>query len=170
MTVPNDIKFSKERYQKYDEPAKQIAIEWLGQLGFEDIQENTAEAQRNFKEIWDVRGFKAEVGEWRIEAEIKADWGTVWTDMPFKWPTMDIPYRKRDKAEVQATHMMVIGGDYQRLFIVNRDVMLNEEFTKISSKWVRNRKREEPFFNIVLPAPKSAFWFKKNSKWSLYKE
>lgn len=168
MTIANDIRFSKERYEKYDGMAKDVATEWLTQMGFSELSENMDEANRKFRKIWDMRGQHPDLGEWRIEAEIKQDWGTKWLEMPFKYPTMDIPFRKRDKTEQHATHMMVIGGDLKRLFVVNREVMLN---SPKSYKKCRNRGwAEEPFFNIQLPAPQSSFWFKEGKKWKKFQE
>lgn len=167
MILSNDIRFSKTRHFLYDKPAKEVAAEWMLQLGFDNLEENKGEEKGNFKKIWDLKGNREGVGEWRIEAEIKVDWGTKWKDVPFKYSTMDIPYRKRDKAEEHATHMMVIGGDYKRLFVVNREVMLE---SPVSYKKCKNRGwKEEPFFNIDIYSPKSFFWFKEKDSWKIYK-
>lgn len=167
MIATNDIRFCKNRFDLYDSNGKNIAREWLTQLGFENIQENEEESKRNFKEIWDLKGIHSEFGEFRIEAEIKVDWGTKWLEIPFKYPTMDIPYRKRDKTDVHATHMMVIGGDLKRLFIIKRETMLN---SPVGSKKCRNRNwAEEPFFQIPLPCDHSTFYFKKKEEWLPYK-
>jgi hypothetical protein len=164
----NDIKFSRKRYDLYDVPAKDIAKEWLLQLGFKDIDENLGESNGNFSKIWDVKGFMEKTGEWRIEAEIKQDWGSKWKEIPFRYDTVDIPYRKRDKAEEHATHHMVIGGDLKRLFIVNREAVLK---SPVNYKKCRNRGwEEEPFFNVDIESPKSSFWFKESEKWKVYKK
>jgi hypothetical protein len=166
----NDKRFDPECHKKHDADAKHIAQEWLKQMGFRDIKENLKEAQRNFKEIWDVSGQHELLGEWRLEAEIKVDWGTKWVDEPFKYSTVDVPFRKRDKAEVQATHQMVIGGDHKRLFIVKREVMLDPEITQVTSKACRNRGwQKEPFYNIPIKAPHSSFWVKRNGRWKISK-
>lgn len=171
MPKPNDIRFCKDRYEKYDGPAKLVATEFLQQRGFKKISENLDESRGKFKKIWDVAGThsKKSIGEWRIEAEIKQDWGTKWFDVPFKFHTMDFPYRKRDKAEEHATHMMIIGGDYKRLFIVNREAMLG---SPVENKWCRNRKGSEPFFKVDIQDPKAAFYFKneKTGKWKQWKD
>lgn len=167
--IPNDIRFSKQRFESFDGPAKEVAKDFLKYLNFKDIQENLAESNGNFSKIWDVKATHPKIDEeWRLELEIKKDWGTKWLEIPFKWPTMDIPYRKRDKAEEHATHHIVIGGDLKRLFIVNRNVVID---SPVTYKKVRNRNwQEEPFFNIPLPSPKSAFWFKnKDNKWIIQK-
>jgi hypothetical protein len=166
MPIANDIAFNKERYDKYDGPGKQVAVELLDQLGFFEIVENLGESQGNFQNIWDVKGEHPEVGEWRIESEVKEDWGTKWVDVPFKFHTMDFPFRKRNKAIQHATHMMIVGGDHKRLFIVNREVMLE---SKVSYKPCRNRQEPEPFFNVDITSPKSAFYFKnKDGNWVHY--
>ena len=81
---------------------------------------------------------------------------------------MDFPYRKRDKAEEHATHMMIIGGDHTRLFIVNREAMLE---SPVEDKWCRNRTGSEPFFKVDTLNPKAAFYFKneKTGKWKQWK-
>lgn len=160
----NDIRFSKQRYARYDGIAKEVAFEWLKQLGFKDVVENLDESRRKFDKIWDVTGFREELGQWRIEAEVKQDWGTIWHEIPFKYSTIDIPYRKRDKAEEHATHMMVIGGDLKRMFVCKRDVMLT---SPVTNKKVRNRGwADEPFYNIDLSC--GSFWFKDKKKWRAY--
>ena len=154
MIKTDDMPFSKKRYDKYDPLGKQVAIEWLTKLGFQDIHENEKESKRDFTEIWDIGGTSPTGKIWRIEAEVKKDWGTEWSEMPFRWDTMHFPYRKRDKAKVHATHMMVVGGDLKRLFIVNREIMLE---SPVEYKWVRNRRREEPFFSVPTTIKKSSF-------------
>jgi hypothetical protein len=169
MLQANDIRFSKKRYDLYDNNAKTIAMEWLEQFNFKNITENIQESKKNFSEIWDVKGDHEKYGEFRIEAEIKNDWGIKWLEMPFKYDTMDIPYRKRDKTKVHATHHMIIGGDLNRLFIVKREKVLS---AKVENKKVRNRNwAEEPFYRLSLPCEFSFFYFKnENNKWIPYKE
>ena len=86
---------------------------------------------------------------------------------------MDVPYRKRTKAEVHATHHMIIGGDLNRFFICSRNAL---ETAPVSEKTVRNRidpetnrRMSEPFFNIDINHPEAAFYFKVADKWQLYK-
>ena len=166
--MKNDIEFSKYRYNLYDKPAKIVAKDFLLQMGFKNVEENLNEENLNFKEIYDVKGFHDIFGEWRIESEIKKDWGTKWKEIPFRYPTMDIPYRKRIKSEIYTTHMMVIGGDLNRLFIVKREIMMN---SNISKKKCRNRYSNElePFYNIDLNSKFSKFYFKLKGKWLPYK-
>lgn len=166
--VANDKRFSRASYDENDPKGKQIAEEWFDQNGFFEIEENLKESKRDFTEIWDLKGIHPIFGEFRIESEIKKDWGTKWFEMPFKWPSMDIPFRKREKADVHATHHMVIGGDLKRLFIVPRKVVLE---SPVTSKPCRNRNWEpEPFYNVQLPCEHSAFYFKTDDKWIPYKE
>lgn len=164
--IKNDKPFCKKTWEECDFDGKKIAKQWLKQYGFSSIEENLEEAKGNFKELWDVKGIHPEFGEFRIEAEIKKDWGTKWFDMPFKYEAIHIPFRRRDKAEVHSTHHMVIGGDLKRLFIVKRDVVIN---SPIEEKKCKNRGWQlEPFYVIPITADHSKFYFKKNNKWTPY--
>ena len=166
--IANDIPFDQDRCDLYDPAGKDVVVEWFNQFGFTGIEENLAEAKKKFSKIWDVKGLSLSGKEFRIEVEIKKDWGTKWKDVPFRYSTMDIPYRKRDKAKEHATHHIVVGADLRRLFVVERSVVLD---SPVTYKKVRNRGwQEEPFFNVPLPSPKSAFYFKNETgKWEPYK-
>ena len=167
---PNDKPFSKEEYNKFDGPAKEVVIEWMRQLGFKDIAINEDEAKRKFAKIWDVCGYTVPNGKQiRIETEVKADWGTVWTadrwknrKYPFPWPTMDFPYRRRNKTLEHCTHHIVVGGDFRRFFIVPRNVVLE---SPVEEKWCRNRGGSEPFYRVNLPATNSAWFENENGIW-----
>ena len=50
--IPNDIRFSKKRYEKNDSIAKQVCREFFEQIGCQDIQENLNEAKRKFNELY----------------------------------------------------------------------------------------------------------------------
>jgi len=168
MTKTNDIRFSKQRYDRYDSLGKNVSQEWMEQFGFVDIQENENEQKGKFQEIWDIKGYTPNKHiEFRIETEIKDDWGTRWQEdtwdgkeYPFKWPSMHFPYRKRDKAQVHATHHMIVGGDEKRFFLIPRQTIIT---SPVIEKRCRNRKGLEPFFEVSLPAAKS-MWFEKNEK------
>jgi len=159
MPKPNDIKFDSKRHKQNDDVAKDVAKEILEQLEFTNIRENEKESQGDFSEIWDIGGdFNGK--QILIEAEIKRDWGTKWAKFPFKWGTVDIPYRKRNKTKVQSTHMLVISGSLDMAFLVSRENMLS---SSISNKDCRNREEKEPFFNIALID--GTFLAKKNGVW-----
>ncbi len=97
--------------------------------------------------------------------EVKKDWGTVWTELPFRYATMHFPTRKRDKVDVHATHHMIVGGDFKRLFVVKREAITN---SPIVEKWVRNRSLLENFYEVNVDHPHAAFYFKKNGRWVLH--
>lgn len=172
MTVPNDKRFDVRDYRECDPLAKALSFEVLEFLGFQDIVENTDESNGIFEKIWDIKGTHKELGEWRIEGEIKRDWGTKWIGgyiRPFKFSTMDIPYRKRNKAEEHATHHIVFGKDGNRAFVVERDVVLS---SPVEYKQCRNREAPEPFFKVFVISPHSFFLIKSNGLWQFddYKE
>lgn len=165
--VPNDKSFCSKAWKEYDAIAKEVITELMAQFKFSDIEANIREEQGRFDHIYDVSGVTPAGVEIRIEGEVKKDWGTSWTAKdwvgyawPFNWDTMHIPFRKRDKAKVHATHHAVIGGDKSRLFIVHRSVVLS---SPVIEKWCRNRGSKEPFYSVLLPAPQS-LWFEKNSE------
>lgn len=114
--------------------------------------------------------FDCQGKELRVETELKKEWKTEWSkpvvhpDVNFKWPTMDVPYRKRDKADVHAHLHHIVGGDGKRVFWVWRKTVLS---SPVSDKWVRNRGCYEPFFNVELPAPSSMFWEEVNGVWRI---
>lgn len=168
ITIPNDKRYSKADGEKYDGPGKRVTVDFLTQAGFTDIFENLDESRRKFKRIWDIAGVHPETKEvWRVDCEIKNYWGTLWKEQPFRYETMDVPYRKRDKTEEHATHHILIGEDLKRLFLVKREAVIN---APVSEKWVRNRRQNEPFFNIDIRSPDGAFWIKDDSgKWNIYK-
>jgi hypothetical protein len=161
----NDKPFDKKESDNCDPKCKVVGTELLTQLGFLDIEENLGESHGDFSGIWDIRGTHPEFGEWRFDVELKKDWGTVWLEQPFRYSTVDIPFRKRDKAEVHATHHVVIGGDLERLFIVKRSVVLS---STVGYKMCRNRSAPEPFYKVRVE--NGMFVVKKADKWVPYKE
>jgi len=166
--IPNDKRFDVVEHAKCDPIAKQVASEWLVQDGYEDIKENLSESNGKFDRIWDVSGQRSDWDRKRVEAEVKKDWGVEWFNIPFMYTTIHFPYRKRNKAREHATHMMIVGGDQRRLFVVERQVMLE---SPVEEKWVRNRKQYEPFFYVDIYAPTSEFWFKNASGvWQIHDE
>lgn len=160
--VLGDKRFDINEFEKFDSDAKKVTAEFLNQVGFNDIRENEGESKRNFSKIWDISGNHSDLGEWRIEAEIKRFWGTKWGNK-FPYTSMNIPYRKRNKAEEHATHHMIIGEDLNRFFIVERSVVLTSPVEEV---WVRNRKGYENFYKVSVSSDCSGFWEKKRGKWN----
>lgn len=168
MPIANDKIFDKKEERECDPKAKQATCEVCCRFGMTNFRNNPE--GRYTGHIYDI------IAEYhgqdvRIETELKKEWGAGWSwprkdtpDVPYKWDTMDFPYRKRDKGDVHAHVHDVVGIDMKRLFRVPRRIMLK---APTGEKYVRNRGCMEPFFRLPLPAPCSAFWHKVNGVWVL---
>jgi hypothetical protein len=179
MIVANDKPFSQEAFHEFDTPGKNAAASWLKQMGCQSITENDDSAN-NFQNIFDLEASRKNGEKLVFEVEVKKEWGTEWQEnhdnpkygwasreYPFPWPTMDFPYRKREsKRRAKVTHHIIVGGDYNRLFIVPRDVVLQ---SPVEDKYVRNRKTNEPFFKVGLPCAKGAWYELRDGKWEKVK-
>lgn len=167
MPTPNDKVFDKNTANECDPKANYASTQVCLAFGMCDIRENDESVYTGH--IYDlIANYRGK--DVRIETELKKDWGPAWSmpnchpEVPYKWPTMDFPYRKRDKAKVHANFHDVVGRDLRRVFRVPRKVILE---SPVSEKWVRNRQCMEPFFNVALPAPCSAFWHKVDDNWQI---
>lgn len=168
MPRPNDKAFDPEENRICDPIAKRISGEVCAAMGMTNIRENSEGRYRGH--IYDI------VAEYqghtlRIETELKKEWGPKYCvprqeepDVPYRWDTMDFPYRKRDKAKVHAHVHDVVSGDQKHVFRVVRPIVLA---APVENKYVRNRCCEEPFFKVALPAPSSTFFEKVDGAWRI---
>lgn len=154
MATINDKPFDKIAYLKSDAKVKYVIMEFLRQQKFVDILENIEEQQRIFRKIWDVKGFRQDIGEIRIEGEEKRVWGPGRKYPTFTFRTVSIPMRKRDKTREHATHHLVVGHDCRRAFLVPRKVVLESPtWDKVCS----NTGETEGFYNISVYHKEAAF-------------
>lgn len=139
-------------------------MEICGEQGMYNFRKNDESVYTGH--IYDLtarfRGRNGREYDIRFETELKQKWkGLAWSqpighpDVPFMYPTIDFPYRKRDKADVHAHYHDIVGESW--LFRCHRSVVVQ---APVHRKYCDNTGRKEPFFTVPLPAPRSQFWQK----------
>ena len=167
MPTANDKRYEKELDRQCSDAALAVSLRTCLKFGMKNPRRNREDVYTGhiYDLVFDYFG-----NEVRVETELKREWKEDWSraivhpDVPYKWDTMDVPYRKRDKGIKHANLHHIIGGDGKRAFWVPRDVVLA---SPVNDKYCRNRGCEEPFFNIPLPAPSSMFWIEENGEWKI---
>ncbi len=143
-------RFSRQLCDKYDPQGKRIAEQIMKDVaGAKLITNNTAEEEGNFSEgFWDQEYEFCNGSRKLVEPEMKNKkwWGVRFGDLqPFKYGTMDIPYRKvKNKADVH----IVISTCEQYAFLVTRKKM--DEAVE---------RGGEPKFKVTQYEPEGAYYF-----------
>lgn len=134
-------RFQKKACDKFDLSAKNVLIKFLEQLNFTDIKIYD-EVKNGFVQIFDMIAYR-NGKKFIFEVGVKQDWGTKWyknhEDIKYSWETKRAPFpypdvhelfRKgntKDNTRLNVTHNVIMGGDYKRLVIIPRKVVLNSE-------------------------------------------
>lgn len=159
--------------RKYDQVGKNFAKEIMNDcFRAEHIRDNEAEDSGDFSEgFWDQIYRLSDKREIAIEPEIKdKKWfgehfikdGWRW---PFKYPTIDIPYRKNKN---KATLHMVISSCGNHAVLVTRKAM-NESVEQNGPKvkktiWEPNGA---PYYSVPLGKSRFVFKDKTTGRWRL---
>lgn len=167
MTTANDKAYDKNLDRKCSPAALAVSLRTCTAFGMTKPRKNSEDVWTGhiYDLVFDYFG-----KEVRVETELKREWKEDWSrsiadpDVPYRWPTMDVPYRKRDKGILHANWHHIVGGDGKRAFWAPRKVVLS---SPVSDKYCRNRQCEEPFFNIPLPSPMTTFWEEVNGVWKI---
>lgn len=173
MEVVGDKPFDHRENERSDGFSKDVLLDWLRFKGWTDFEENP-ESKYTGK-IWDIKATPPGGRPLRFDSEVKWEWTPVpdakerlWTSRarygyPFRWPSMDFPWRKRDKAEEHANLHVIVGGDGLRLFMVHRRILLS---SPVGYKPVWNRGGAKEKFFFVSPAQTGCtFYEKRGAEW-----
>lgn len=173
--IANDKSFSRNEHKKYDAKGKDAVCEMLVAINPNVTVEENDQESAQWKElppkqwkIWDVKATFPNGEVFTIECEVKHDWGIKWHDVPFRFDTVDFPYRRRDRFKGEyGTHHIIVGGDDRRMFLVSRKILLA---SPIRYKMCRNRDGEEPFYGVEWKklGNKVCFFFKESNGWKAY--
>ena len=150
----------EESLNIYDKRAKKyIKIIMCGN-GCNFLRENVYEATGEFLEgKWDVE-FEKNGEIICVEGEIKdienEGWWGEWVNWPwpFRWPDVQIPWRKRNN---RGDYYFVISPDGKYFFVCKKEVLRNSPVGVVPNKKVR---KGEKFFKV--PCEKGLF-YKKHS-------
>jgi hypothetical protein len=166
--------YSESNKRKYDNNGKRITEEILRDTANASlVGDNVKEDSGDFSDgFWDQK-YKLKSGEeFKTESEMKDKkwWGKYYgKNVPFKYDTMDIPFRK---AKNQAEVHFVISTCQQYAFSITRksmDQAFNELGGKPKIKSTKNVPSGEPFFST--PVDRGRFFYKDGKgKWKIVKE
>jgi hypothetical protein len=165
-------RFSRSLSEQYDPLGKRLAAEIMGDIFSATLDaENTKETSGDFSEgFWDHRYRLSDGQSLLVEPEMKDKkwWGTGWDESrPFKYDTMDIPFRKKkNKADI----FMVISTCERYAWIVWRAVVdqhLKETGGKPKNKVTIYEPDGGDYYST--PVAKGIFVHKQDGKWRRWK-
>lgn len=168
-------RYNASMKDKYDGPGKIFAEEIMRDIvGATLITNNEKEDSGDFSDgFWD-QNYELRNGETCIiEPEIKVDKGGYWGEQhavygrPFKYDTVDIPYRKE---KCIADFHMVISDNGKYAFIVSRKAMdraLVESGGQPKIKRTEYEPLGAPYFST--PVEKGRFVVKEDGRWRIWK-
>lgn len=160
-------RFSPEMKKKFDPQGKRLATEILRDLvGAMLITDNLKEDSGDFSAgFWDQKYRLKDGTELVVEPEMKDKkwWGLGWNDYPFKYDTMDIPFRKKkNKADL----FMVISTCEKYAWLVDRDVIMKHlEVTGGKPKVKSTIYEPEGGEYYSTPVTKGIFAHRVNGRW-----
>ena len=161
-------RFDPALKKKFDGPWKRLAAEILRDLvGATLITDNLKEDSGDFSAgFWDQKYCLKNGATLIVEPEMKDQkwWGLGWDDArPFKYDTMDIPFRKKkNKADL----FMVISTCETYVWLVDRDVIvkhLEETGGKPKVKYTIYEPEGGEYYST--PVNKGIFAHKVNGRW-----
>lgn len=166
-------RFDRSLSDRYDSIGKKLAIEIMSDLtGGKIVTENTKETSGNFTDgFWDQMYELPNGTRLLVEPEMKDAkwWGLTWdASRPFRYNTMDIPFRKKkNKADI----FMVISTCECFAWVVHRKVIDNH-FQETGGKPKVKRTIYEPegaeYYST--PVEKGIFVCKKDGKWRKFNQ
>lgn len=141
---------------------REIIKDWVGGVF---IRDNVCEDEGTFEEgIWDQEFYIPIITKSKkikTESEMKNSdfWNKKNFSFPFKYETMNIPYRK---IKNDADLFFVISTCGTLAWVVSGKKLINSEVIRKSTKYLVN----ESFFSI--PITKGKFFEKRKGKWEKY--
>ena len=126
--------FDPDLYAKNDN-AKFLIVEWLESKGYSA----TINPDQYGIDILASKGER----NLRVEVEVKHNW----PDEQFKYPTLQIPERKRKFANDKDTWFVVMNSVRTQALIASAEALLDSPLVEVSNKLV---DRGERFFQIPL--------------------
>lgn len=172
--MPYNKKFSKSLKDRYDKLGKTYAIEIMKDVfSAKIIAENIKEDKGDMSDgIWDQEYCLESGQKVKVDPEIKVDKGGYWGEQhasmgrPFKYPDVDIPYRKINC--IADIHIVISdNGDYG--FVVTKAAML--EHLETHAPKIKSTIYEPDggwFFGT--PVEMGFFVVKKNGFWERWEE
>lgn len=166
-------KFSKALCDKYDPMGKAHTIKIMEDVkGAKLIAENEGEEKQDFSEgYWDQQYELPDGTQVYVESEMKDAkwWGEHWgsEEVPFRWDTMDIPFRKvKNKSELHVLISMC--GEYG--FIVTRQKMNEAVEHNGGPKFKTTKYEPDGGFYFNPPIEDGEFIHLRDGKWKLTEE
>jgi len=161
--------FSKTLCDKFDPHGKRVAIEIMRDVfEAELVTENTTEGKGYELGVWDQLFILPSGEEWKVEPEIKVNEKGYYADhwiekngYPFRWDTVDIPYRK---AKCDAHVHLVISDDETYAFMVERAVMNQAIEDAGGPKWKITKYEPQGGYYFAVD-PTEGIWLKKGDIW-----
>ena len=169
ILIMQNKRYDPKLKDEYDGRGKNLSIEIMRDVVKAELpQINKEEDLGTFKDgFWDLRFIKKNGKEIIVESEMKNEkwWGFDYGSFPFKYETMDIPFRKdKNKAELH----IVISTCENLAFMLLRKHM-DQEFKKKGVPIFKPTiyAKNEPFFRT--PVSRGKFVHRdKDNIWKFY--